>query len=184
MYKLNHSKVILDDNIIIIKPEKRSLVVAISQGFIGTILFFVLSHFFNSLNYFVMFSLFIAVFFFIVLSILGLIYSIWGSKAIINNHHQMIIWQQGLFGLGIGTDTIVKFKDINFIEVNVDTNNQANGHNFFLIEINVVSNGNQKNNLISEFDKLVHLEILSESINNLAADIAKRIMCETRFQKS
>ena len=76
------------------------------------------------------------------------------------------------------------YKDINFIEVNVDTNNQANGHNFFLIEINVVSNGNQKNNLISEFDKLVHLEILSESINNLAADIAKRIMCETRFQKS
>jgi len=184
LYKLNHSKVILDGDIIIIKPEKRSLIVAIAQGFTGTILFIVLSLFFNSLNYFVMFSLFIAILFFIGLSVLGLIYSIWGSKAIINSNHKMIIWQQGLFGLGIGTDKIVKFRDINFIEVNVDTNNQVNSHNFFLIEINVVSNGNQKNNLISEFDKLVHLEILSESINNLAADIAKRIMCETRFQKS
>ncbi|MDG1989967.1 MAG: hypothetical protein P8J51_01665 [Dehalococcoidia bacterium] len=184
MYKLNHSKIILDDDIIIIKPEKRSLIVAIAQGFIGVILFIVLSQFFNSLNYFVMFFLFISVLFFVVLSILGLIYSIWGSKAIINSNHKMIIWQQGLFGLGIGTDRIVKFRDIKFIEVNIDTDNQVNGHNFFLIEINVISNDNQKNNLISEFDKLAHLDILSESINNLASDIARLIRCAVRFQKS
>ena len=58
LHKKIENSVVLDGDIIIIKPEKRSLIVAIAQGFTGTILFIVLSLFFNSLNYFVMFSLF------------------------------------------------------------------------------------------------------------------------------
>ena len=113
-----------------------------------------------------------------------LIYSIWGSKAIINSSIKKIIWQQGLFGLGIGTEKVLSFNRVKHIEVFIDSDEKYDRHNFVLIEINIINNENEKKNIISEFSQIAKLENFSKEIHQIAEDIALAIGCRVISEKS
>ena len=115
---------------------------------------------------------------------MGLIYSIWGSKAIINSSIKKIIWQQGLFGLGIGTEKVLSFNRVKHIEVFIDSDEKYDRHNFVLIEINIINNENEKKNIISEFSQIAKLENFSKEIHQIAEDIALAIGCRVISEKS
>ena len=184
LYELNHSKILINNNLIIIRPEKRSLYVAMLQGIVSGLIFIIFYNFASSMHFFILIAMFFVAMFLFILSILGLIYSIWGSKSIINGAIKKIIWQQGLFGLGIGTEKAVSFKKIKNVEICIDVNEQNYAHNFFLIEINVISNDDIKTNLVSEFGQRAYLDTLSIKINAIAEEIVNLIGCELILPKT
>ena len=184
MYSLKNSRIINENNLIIIKPEKKSLYIAFFQSMLAAIFFWVLVQFSDTLNFFFLTIVFLLLLFFGGLAVLGMIYSIWGSKAIINCNIKKIIWQQGLFGLGIGTEKVLNFNKIQNIEVFIDSDQKYNRHNFVLIEINVIDSANNKKNIISEFIQMSQLEKFSMQIHHIADEIAIAIGCKMISEKS
>lgn len=51
------------------------------------------------------------------LSGMGFVYSIYGANVVIDRRKQTAVWQQGLFGMGVGTQELVPFAKIERLEV-------------------------------------------------------------------
>ncbi len=184
MYSLKNSRIINDNNLIIIKPEKKSLFTALLQSTFAAFFFWILVQFSNNLHFFFLTVIFCLLLLFGGLAVLGMIYSIWGTKAIINCNIKKVIWQQGLFGLGIGTEKVLNFNKIKNIEVLIDSDQKYNRYNFVLIEINIVDHTNKKRNIISEFSQIAQLKKFSIQIHEIAEEIARAIDCPVVSEKS
>ena len=183
MYSLKNSRIINENNMIIIKPERKSLFMAFFQLMLSIFFFWVLVQFSDSLHFFFLTGVFLLLLFFGGLAVLGMIYSIWGSKAIINCNIKKIIWQQGLFGLGIGTEKVLNFNKIKNVEVYIDSDQKYNRHNFVLIEINIIDKLNKKKNIIAEFSQIAQFEKFSKQIHQIAEEIALAIDCKVISEK-
>ena len=48
---------------------------------------------------------------------MGFVYSVYGANVVINREKQTALWQQGLFGMGVGTEELVPFAKIEKLEV-------------------------------------------------------------------
>lgn len=48
---------------------------------------------------------------------MGFVYAIYGANVVINRDKGTAIWQQGLFGMGVGTEELVPFAKIECIEI-------------------------------------------------------------------
>ena len=48
---------------------------------------------------------------------MGFVYAIYGANVVINKDKQTAVWQQGLFGMGVGTEDLVPFAKIEQIEI-------------------------------------------------------------------
>jgi hypothetical protein len=48
---------------------------------------------------------------------MGFVYSVYGANVVINKDKQTALWQQGLFGMGVGTEELVPFAKIERLEV-------------------------------------------------------------------
>lgn len=48
---------------------------------------------------------------------MGFVYSIYGANVVINKEKRTALWQQGLFGMGVGTEELVPFEKIEQIEI-------------------------------------------------------------------
>ncbi|MEX0786195.1 MAG: hypothetical protein WD939_06120 [Dehalococcoidia bacterium] len=48
---------------------------------------------------------------------MGFVYSVYGANVVIDRTKQTALWQQGLFGMGVGTEELVPFAKIDRLEV-------------------------------------------------------------------
>ena len=48
---------------------------------------------------------------------MGFVYSVYGANVVINKEKRTAIWQQGLFGMGVGTEELVPFEKIEQVEI-------------------------------------------------------------------
>ena len=48
---------------------------------------------------------------------MGFVYSVYGANVVINKEKRTAVWQQGLFGMGVGTEELVSFEKIEQIEI-------------------------------------------------------------------
>jgi hypothetical protein len=48
---------------------------------------------------------------------MGFVYSIYGANVVVNRQKQTAVWQQGLFGMGVGTEELVPFAKIERLQL-------------------------------------------------------------------
>jgi hypothetical protein len=48
---------------------------------------------------------------------MGFVYSVYGANVVVNRAKRTALWQQGLFGMGVGTQELVPFEKIDRIEL-------------------------------------------------------------------
>ena len=48
---------------------------------------------------------------------MGFVYSVYGANVVINKEKRTAVWQQGLFGMGVGTEELVPFEKIEQVEI-------------------------------------------------------------------
>jgi len=59
---------------------------------------------------------------------MGFVYSIYGANVVVNRKKRTALWQQGLFGMGVGTSELVPFDKMGQIEVEeISREEQADG---------------------------------------------------------
>lgn len=74
------------------------------------------------------------------LSGMGLVYSVVGANVVVDREKQSAVWQQGLLGMGVGTQEVVPFWKIDRITVEETTGEQQQGQlqDFAQYEITLV----------------------------------------------
>jgi hypothetical protein len=58
---------------------------------------------------------------------MGFVYSIYGANVVINRTKRTALWQQGLFGMGVGTSELVPFEKVEQIEVEEISSEEQEG---------------------------------------------------------
>jgi len=61
------------------------------------------------------------------LSGMGLVYSVVGANVVVNHEKQSAVWQQGLLGMGAGTQEVIPFWKIDRITVEETTSGRQQG---------------------------------------------------------
>lgn len=71
---------------------------------------------------------------------MGFIYSIYGANVVINKDKRTAVWQQGLLGMGVGTEELVPFEKIERIEIEEirDSVDAEGVHDFAQYEVRVL----------------------------------------------
>ncbi len=77
---------------------------------------------------------------------MGFVYSIYGANVVINKDKRTAIWQQGLFGMGVGTEELVPFEKIERIEIEEirDSVDSEGVHDFAQYEVRVLKISGKK----------------------------------------
>ncbi|MGB2695347.1 MAG: hypothetical protein WBD55_09200 [Dehalococcoidia bacterium] len=77
---------------------------------------------------------------------MGFVYSVYGANVVIDKKKQTAIWQQGLFGMGVGTSELVPFYKIERVEVQEISGDPQEGgaQDFAQFEIRVLKSSGRR----------------------------------------
>jgi hypothetical protein len=73
---------------------------------------------------------------------MGFVYSIYGANVVIDRRKQTALWQQGLFGMGVGTEELVPFAKIDRLEIEKvgGAPRRGPGQDFLQFELSLLKN--------------------------------------------
>jgi hypothetical protein len=100
-----------------IKPARSAAIAPLILLLLGILGFLGALFFIDSLPFFVVLLLMGAAILLVPFAGMGFVYSVFGANIVINKHKQSALWQQGLFGMGVGTEELVPFWKIERIEL-------------------------------------------------------------------
>jgi len=96
----------------------RSAAVAPAIGFLlGVLAFIAVVLWLEDLPFMLALALMGAAIVLVPFSGMGFVYSVYGANVVINKEKRTAIWQQGLFGMGVGTEELVPFEKIEQVEI-------------------------------------------------------------------
>ncbi len=76
---------------------------------------------------------------------MGFIYSVYGANVIIDREKQSAVWQQGLLGMGVGTEEVVPFPRIERLEVEEANREEQTGDpDFAQYEVVLLKTGGKR----------------------------------------
>ncbi len=107
----------LTPDVVDIRPA-RSAAIAPAIGFLlGVLCFMAVVFWIQVLPFFVVLLLMGAVLILVPFAGMGFVYSIYGANVVIDRRKKTALWQQGLFGMGVGTEELVPFAKIERLEI-------------------------------------------------------------------
>ncbi|MCH7488034.1 MAG: hypothetical protein IIB23_00210 [Chloroflexi bacterium] len=115
-------------DIVEIKPARSAAIVPLFGFLLGVFAFTSIVLWRDQLPFQLMLALMGVALVLVPFSGMGFVYSVYGSNVIIDKNKQTAVWQQGMFGMGVGTEELVPFVKIERIEIeDVSRERQADG---------------------------------------------------------
>ncbi len=108
---------LITPDVVDIRPAKSAAVVPLLGFFLGVGCFLAVLFWIDRLPFTLVLLLMGGAILLVPLSGMGFVYSIYGANVVIDRRKQTAIWQQGLFGMGVGTRELVPFAKIERLEV-------------------------------------------------------------------
>ncbi len=137
---------VMTPEVVDIRPA-RSAAVAPAIGFVlGVLAFIAVVFWIESLPFTLTLLLMGVAILLVPFSGMGFVYSIYGAHVVINKEKRTAVWQQGLLGMGVGTEELVPFEKIEQIEIeeirgSVDSEGV---HDFAQYEVRVLKKSGKK----------------------------------------
>jgi hypothetical protein len=100
-----------------IKPARSAAIAPLIGFFLGVTAFVAVLLWLEELPFFVALVLMGCAILLVPFSGMGFVYSIYGANVVIDRRKQTAVWQQGLFGMGVGTSDLAPFAKIAQVEV-------------------------------------------------------------------
>lgn len=181
---LQRSVALVRDDSISIRPGRAQLVgtaiqAVIAAGAVGLIVAFL-----DSLPLWLLMALLLVALVFGPVSVLGLVYSVYGSAFLIDRQKQSARWQQGFLGLGIGTSEFVPFARIAHIEVRSDAEDELSSgqqQDFVHFDVSIVKDNGRELDVASVVSSRPLADEGLERANRLASHIAAMTSAEARL---
>lgn len=131
---------VVKPDVIDIRPARSAAFAPLAGFLLGVLCFLAVLFWLDSIP----FSLALALMFFALILVpfsgMGFVYSIYGANVVINRHKRTALWQQGLFGMGVGTSELVPFEKMDQIEVEEISREEQEGgaQDFAQFEVRVL----------------------------------------------
>lgn len=104
-------------DVIEVRPARSAAVVPLIGFFLGVAAFVSVVFLIESLPFFLVLLLMGGAILLVPFSGMGFVYSVYGANVVFNREKRTALWQQGLFGMGVGTEELVPFEKIERFEV-------------------------------------------------------------------
>jgi hypothetical protein len=104
-------------NVIDFRPA-RSAAIAPAIGFLlGVLAFIAVVLWLEDLPFMLALALMGGAILLVPFSGMGFVYSVYGANVVVDGTKRTAVWQQGLFGMGVGTEQLVPFEKIDQVEI-------------------------------------------------------------------
>lgn len=111
-----------------IKPARSAMIAPLIGLLLGILAFASIVLWRDQLSFQFMLALMGVALLLVPFSGMGFVYSVYGANVIIDKTKQTAVWQQGMFGMGVGTEELVPFAKIDRIEIeDMSRDEQADG---------------------------------------------------------
>ncbi|MEX1253228.1 MAG: hypothetical protein WEE64_02690 [Dehalococcoidia bacterium] len=100
-----------------IRPARSAAIAPLIGFFLGVGAFLAVLFWLEALPFYLALALMGGAIILVPFSGMGFVYSIYGANVVIDRTKQTAVWQQGLFGMGVGTSDLAPFAKIEQIEV-------------------------------------------------------------------
>lgn len=118
---------VVKPDVIDIRPARSAAVAPLLGFLLGVLCFISVVFWLESIP----FPLVLALMFFALILVpfsgMGFVYSVFGANVVINRTKRTALWQQGLFGMGVGTSELVPFEKMEQIEVEEISSEEQEG---------------------------------------------------------
>jgi hypothetical protein len=108
---------VITPDVIDIRPAKSAAFVPLLGFLLGVLCFLAVLFWINTLPFTLVLLLMGGAILLVPFSGMGFVYSIYGANVVIDRRKQTAVWQQGLFGMGVGTQELVPFAKIERLEI-------------------------------------------------------------------
>ncbi len=107
----------ITQDVVDIRPARSAAIAPLLGFLLGVLCFVAVLFWIQSLPFPLVLLLMGAAIVLVPFSGMGFVYSIYGANVVVNRQKQTAIWQQGLFGMGVGTEELVPFAKIERLEL-------------------------------------------------------------------
>jgi hypothetical protein len=108
---------VITPDVIDIRPARSAAIVPLIGFFLGVGCFLTVLFFIDTLPFPLTLLLMFLALILVPFSGMGFVYSIWGANVVIDRRKATAVWQQGLFGMGVGTQELAPFAKIARLEI-------------------------------------------------------------------
>ena len=108
---------VITPDVVDIRPAKSAAFVPLIGFFLGVGCFLAVLFLIDALPFALILLLMAGAILLVPFSGMGFVYSIYGANVVIDRRKRTAVWQQGLFGMGVGTQELVPFDKIERLEI-------------------------------------------------------------------
>jgi len=108
---------VITPDVVDIRPAKSAAFVPLIGFFLGVGCFVAVLFLIDTLPFTLTLLLMAGAILLVPFSGMGFVYSIYGANVVIDRRKRTAVWQQGLFGMGVGTQELVPFDKIQRLEI-------------------------------------------------------------------
>jgi hypothetical protein len=114
---LHRRVAVITPDVVDIRPARSAAIAPLIGFLLGVLCFIAVLFWIHSLPFFVVLLLMFAALILVPFAGMGFVYSIYGANVVIDRRKQTALWQQGLFGMGVGTEELVPFAKFQHLEL-------------------------------------------------------------------
>jgi hypothetical protein len=108
---------VITPDVVDIRPAKSAAFMPLLGFFLGVGCFLAVLFFIDVLPFTLVLLLMAGAILLVPFAGMGFVYSIYGANVVIDRRKRTAVWQQGLFGMGVGTSELVPFDKIERLEI-------------------------------------------------------------------
>jgi len=118
---------VIDAGRIDIRPARSAAIAPLISFGLGVLAFVAVVYWLETLPFPLVLLLMGAALLLVPLSGMGFVYSVYGANVVIDGAKQSAVWQQGMMGMGVGTQEVVPFGKIERLEVGETSSESQEG---------------------------------------------------------
>ncbi len=104
-------------DVIEVRPARSIAAVPFIGLMLGVFAFTAVVLWIESMPFFLTLALMAGALIMVPLSGMGFVYSVYGANVVIDRNKQTVVWQQGMLGMGVGTEELAPFAKIERVEI-------------------------------------------------------------------
>jgi hypothetical protein len=108
---------VITPDVIDIRPARSAAVAPLIGFLLGVGCFLAALFWINTLPFLLVLLFMFFAIILVPLSGMGFVYSVYGANVVIDRRKRTAVWQQGLFGMGVGTQELVPFEKVERLEI-------------------------------------------------------------------
>lgn len=136
---------VLTPDVIDIRPARSAAIVPLIGFALGILCFLAVLFWIGTLPFPIIVLLMGAAIVLVPFSGMGFVYSIYGANVVIDRRKQTAVWQQGMFGMGVGTSELVPFAKIEKLEIEkIGGARRGPGQDFIQYEISLLKTSGRR----------------------------------------